>query len=297
MIEPAHEHIQHPGDDERWSDSLYFNFFSEEGKLAGLTRIGVLANANSVNAGFVALREGAPFAGMMAIDAELTSSDWDDFEVQGLRYRMIDPLRRWRIDLDAPTGRASLEFQTLAPAFDYSDCPVTLPEEVASRHYEQHCRVSGWVEPPGGARQEVAGFGQRDHSWGIRDWSGVRSWHWMQAIFGEDLAFNVFSVERHSGETATSGYVHEAGTNKAIARASLETEYDGDGRSQKAVRLQIEDTDGAEREITAERFALLPISMEGTTVNEGLFRWKLDGREGPGMYEYLFQAGADEKEQ
>jgi len=288
MIEPRHERIQPAGEGEPWNDSLYFNFFSEE--VAGFTRIGVLTNTGAVNAGFVAIRDGAPFAGMIAADVERRGGDWDDFEVQGLRYRMIEPLARWQVELDSPGGRASLEFETLAPAFDYADCPVALPREVASRHYEQHCRVRGWIEAPGGARHEVTGFGQRDHSWGIRDWSGVQSWRWMQAIFGEDLAFNVFSVVRRSGETVTSGYVHEAGVSSPIVRASVETEYERDGRAQRAVRLRIEDARGSEREVSGERFGLLPIPIEGTTVNEGLFRWQLGGRTGLGVYEYLYQA-------
>lgn len=290
MIEPRHENIQPTGDGERWSDSLYFNFFCETGELAGFTRIGVLGNAGRVNAGFLALREGTPIAGMVAADAALQGGNWDELEVQGLRYRMIEPLARWRVDLDSPTGRASLEFEALAPAFDYSDCPVRLPAEVASRHYEQHCRVHGWIEAPGGARHEVAGFGQRDHSWGIRDWGGVRSWRWLQAIFGEDLAFNVFSVERRSGETLTSGYVYEAGASRAIVRASIQTSYETGGQVQKAVSLRIEDAGGAERLITAERFGLVPIAIEGTTVNEGLFRWRLGERTGLGVYELLYQA-------
>ncbi len=39
----------------------------------------------------------------------------------------------------------------------------------------------------------------------------------------------------------------------------------------------------------SERFSLLPIPMEGTRVNEGLFTWEADGRKGSGVYEYLFQ--------
>lgn len=288
MIEPAHERIQPAGDGDAWNDSFYFNFFSTDGKPAGFTRIGVLPNAGRVNAGLVALEGGTPFAGMAAADATLPAGDWDDIEVNGLRYRVIEPLKRCAIDLDSPTGKAALEFEALAEPFDYADCPAKLPPEVASGHYEQHCRVSGWIEGRG-ARREIVGFGQRDHSWGLREWSGVRSWRWLQAIFGEDLAFNVFSVETHGGETFTSGYLYEAEQSCAIAHASIETEYDDDGQGQRAVSVRLQSTAGAERQITGERFGLLPISMEGTRVNEGLFRWRLDARTGYGAYEYLFQ--------
>lgn len=288
MIEPAHERIQPAGDGEAWNDSLYFNFFSEGGEVSGFTRIGVLANAGQANAGLVALKGGVPFAGMIADKAKFPAGDWDDLEVEGLRFRVIEPLKRCAVDLDAPAGKASLEFEALAPAFDYADCPVEVPAEVASRHYEQHCRVTGWIEGQG-QRHEITGFGQRDHSWGLRDWAGVRTWRWLQAIFGENLAFNVFCIETHDGETMTSGYVHEDGKSLPVAEASIDTDYDGDGRVQKAVSVHVKDTGGVERTIAAERFAMIPLPMESTQVNEGLFRWELDGRTGFGMYEHLYQ--------
>lgn len=288
MTERGNERIQPAGEGDAWNDSLYFNFFSKDDELAGFTRIGVLPNTGRANAGLVAVKDGAPFAGMVAADTKIPEGDWDDIEVEGLRYRVTDPLKRCRVDLDSPTGKASLEFEAIAEPFDYADCPVKLPPEVASGHYEQHCRVTGWVEGFDG-RHEITGFGQRDHSWGLRDWKGVHSWRWLQAIFGEDFAFNVFSVTTHAGKAVASGYVYEDGESRALSQASIETEYDDDGTGQRSVTVKLQDTSGQKREITGERFGLLPIPMEGARVNEGLFKWEAGGRTGYGVYEYLYQ--------
>lgn len=289
MIDPTSERIQPAGEGEKWNDSLYFNFFSAENGVAGITRIGLLPNTGRANAGFVAVKQGTPIAGMVAADTELPDGDWADLEIDGLRYRVTEPFEQIQIDLDCPMGRAMLEIEPLAEPFDYADCPLTLPPEVASNHYEQHCRVKGWVEGFG-ERHQIDGFGQRDHSWGLRDWAGVKSWRWLQAIFDAELAFNVFSVTTHAGETAASGYIYEDGESVALAKAEIATEYDDDGTSQRSVTVELEDITGKRRKVTGKRFGLLPIPMEGTIVNEGLFNWEMEGRTGSGVYEYLFQS-------
>ncbi len=50
------------------------------------------------------------------------------------------------------------------------------PTSGASTRYEIPCRVSGTVTSDG-ERIELSGPGQRDHSWGARDWWGS-DWMW-----------------------------------------------------------------------------------------------------------------------
>lgn len=288
MVKAECEMVQPAGEGEAWNDSMYFNFFSKDGSVAGISRIGLLPNRGRCNAGLVALSNGVPFAGSVTIDSELPAAGWDDIEIEGLRYRVERPLERCSIELESPSGKAELVFEGLAPPFDYADCPVRLPEQVASGHYEQHCRVSGWVEGQG-RRHQVEGFGQRDHSWGERNWAGVKSWRWLQAIFDEGLAFNAFQVESLEGKKTASGYLHRDGKSRPLAMAEIETEYDRGGSGQRTVRLHLEDSDGRRFQVTGQRFALLPLTVEGARVNEGLFRWQLEGRTGYGVYEHLFQ--------
>src|SRR5438045_477004 len=56
--------------------------------------------------------------------------------------------------------------------------------------YEQACTVQGEVLV-GDERIQVDGFGERDHSWGHRDW-WTMPWCWTAGRLGDGTAFHAF---------------------------------------------------------------------------------------------------------
>jgi hypothetical protein len=280
--------VEHP--DPHWSDSLYFNGFDRESGACFLTRMAVLPNQPAANALFIAWLDGVPAYGYYRELDHLPHADWDATTIESVGYRMIESRRRWTLKLDDGDDKAFLEFDGLGPCFDYADNAAPLPRPVAWGHYEQSGVVRGDVVL-GGRRLAFDGVGQRDHSWGWRDWSGVREWHWVTGLFGTERAFNLFHVVDAAGSVSVNGYVFDGGETHPIVRADRRTR-EGEGRVPEAYELTLEVAGGDRFELSAERsHAALALQPGATTVHEAPMRLVGSGLAGVGIYELLYNDG------
>jgi hypothetical protein len=75
-----------------------------------------------------------------------------------------------------------LEWEATAPIYRY---PVLA-------RYEQSCKVSGEILI-GNEAIDFTGFGQRDHSWGVRDW-WTTGWIWTAGRLDDGTAFHALKV-------------------------------------------------------------------------------------------------------
>jgi hypothetical protein len=273
--------------DEHWSDSLYFNGFDPKTGACFLTRMGVLANQQTANVLFLAWADGAPcYAYYRGLD-HMPPWDWDVATLEGIAYRMTEAQRGWTVTLDDGDNRAYLEFSGFSPCFDYRDNVAPVPRAVAWGHYEQSGTVTGDLVV-GDRTIGFDGVGQRDHSWGFRQWDGVREWHWVTGLFGDARSFNLFHVVDASGGVTASGYVYDAGTVHPIVRADRRTR-EGDDRCPESYELTLEASTGAAFEVVAERCATsVPLRPGTTTIQEAPMRLVSGGLEGLGIYELLF---------
>jgi hypothetical protein len=286
------DECRHPveHDDAHWSDSLYFNGFDHASGDCFLTRMAMLPNQPGANALFIAWLDGAPAYGYYRELDHLPDGDWPDTSIDGLGYRMREPLRRWSLELTDGESRGRLEFDGHGPCFDYADNPAPLPKPVAWGHYEQSGSVHGELEV-GGRQHAFEGVGQRDHSWGWRDWSGVREWHWVTGLFGAERAFNLFHVVDAAGSVSANGYVLDDGATHSIVRADRRTR-ESDGRVPESYELTIEVAGGARFEFAAERSHIaLALEPGTTTVQEAPMRLASGGHSGVGIYELLHNEG------
>lgn len=227
----------HPVEDpsEHWSDSLYFNLWDPASGLFVLTRIAVLPNRPATTAGFIAWIGGRPSYLYGHTLDEVPLADWDDLSVAGLRYREIEPLKSWEVSVDDGANKAVLRWDGFTGVIDYGDNRRPLPKPVAWGHYEQTARVTGEVELNGTAIT-VDGVGQRDHSWGFRDWAGIEAWHWVTGFVGakeaaapDQRSFNLFEVVDKHGVRTVNGFVHDQGADLLVVDAHRTTECTPDG--------------------------------------------------------------------
>lgn len=273
--------------DAHWSDSLYFNGFDLASDACFLTRMAVLPNQPSANALFIAWLDRAPAYGYYRELDHLPGADWDATTIEGLGYRMLAPLRRWSVELDDGDTKAYLEFEGAGGCFDYADNAAPLPRAVAWGHYEQSGTVRGDLVLDG-RRLAFDGVSQRDHSWGWRDWSGVREWHWVTGLFGTQLAFNLFHVVDAAGSVSANGYVLHGGDLHPIVRADRRTR-EGAGRAPEGYDLTLEVAGGGGYEVAAERsHESVALQPGTTTVQEAPMRLLSGPLAGVGIYELLF---------
>jgi predicted secreted hydrolase len=146
----------------------------------------------------------------------------------------------------------SLDFKALNDIFDYRECVSGIKEEisksVASEHLEQFGKATGILKI-GDNEYRINGLGERDHSWGIRDWNAPKMWIWLTCQFDEGHALNVTKLIVEQGEV-DAGFIHIDGRNIPINKAKIDTAYNNDG-SPDSFKMELEDKNGSFHKVSA----------------------------------------------
>jgi hypothetical protein len=296
MIEPGDEDVHGIGTDEHWQESWYFNWADPERSLFGLSRIGFRYHQSQVDGLVLSLRGGRPEYLYPGVNRRQSEAWTAQSAAGGLRagrltFRMEEPLRRWRLLL---RGRHEMDltFEAFTPAFDYRH-GGELPRDVAGAHFEQSGRVTGRTRFRG-RDTAIDGCGQRDRSWGVRDWARVAGWDWIAAQFGEDLSFSVWRG-LSDGRPTVSGFVFRDGENHAVERLDLRYEWRRPHRPRSA-RIQLYDGSGHVHRVDASALGRFPLWKRGLWVEEvpASFTCERPGgaaRRGIGVIEHAWHAG------
>jgi hypothetical protein len=176
-----------PGDEPLWSESWYGDFVDEGRNIGGWFRLGLIPNQKT--AWLNALLCGPDMPTVAVNDFHVPLPDHPGAirtDAVEFTQAVTDPLRGYRVTLrsrgqayDDPsallrgeTGRPvelsmDLHWTTSGTPYLYRLTP----------RYEIPCTVSGTVAFDGGTVEVHAVAGQRDHSWGVRDWWGM-DWVW-----------------------------------------------------------------------------------------------------------------------
>lgn len=300
MIKPEDEE-QHPvGEGAHWQESWYFNWADTRHDVFGLTRIGFNFRRRRIDGLVLTIRGGRPEYAYPGVNIRYRG-DWADqtaaggaaggLRARGLTYRAEEPLKRWNLTL---RGRDSMElvWTAFTPPFDYHEAGRDLPPNITGRHFEQSGRVTGWTNFKG-RRLEIDGTGQRDKSWGVRDWARVEGWNWISAQFGEDLSFNAWEGF-FGGRRYVNGFVFRDGENHPIERVDIQFQWGRREHVPEEARLKIFYASGS-LEVTARALGHFPLVKSGLWVEETHARFTAAGggasRDGIGVIEHAWHAG------
>lgn len=185
--EPEDEGSHPAGSEELWNESWYFDVVSEDGTIGLYTRLGLYPNLGVSWLTAFLCAPGRPTIAVVDFAAELPEGEGLSVRGDALRVEHVceSPLERFRVRLNA-TGEAHVDASALLRgergeptelAFDlvWETLGEPYSYRVATR-YEIPCRISGTVDIHG-ETINVNGVGQRDHSWGPRDWWSAE-WMW-----------------------------------------------------------------------------------------------------------------------
>ncbi|MCE0761934.1 hypothetical protein LWC35_03255 [Pseudonocardia kujensis] len=122
-------------------------------------------------------------------------------------------------------AQIELEFVGTHEAYPYSEHVEGCPGFFADDRVEQTGRVTGRANI-GGRTVEFAAAGQRDHSWGTRDWAAMTHMKWLNVVTDVDT---VHLVELQAfGRTHLRGYLVRDGELSPLATAHLVPAFDPD---------------------------------------------------------------------
>jgi hypothetical protein len=304
MRPPADErrHDAEPG--LYFNESWYFDFSRADGT-GGYVRLGLYPNQNTAwywaylvtpEHGLVAVRDHEVALPRPDLGLEVRADSlWAEcvcetpmehwgLGLEAFGVRLDDPGDAYRGERGErlPVG-LDLEWEATTPVYDYP-----FPEGHRGVHYEHAGFVHGELLI-GADRIPFEGRGERDHSWGARDWWQV-GWHWSSFQIGDAFAANVLHVDTFD---RALGYVWRPGEHVSpVSHLMVET-HSGPDEIPSAARYVIDH----ELEVDVEVLASAPVPLvapDGRTARfpRALCRYTTAEGTGTGWCEWLQPGGA-----
>ncbi|WP_354700652.1 hypothetical protein DSM112329_00937 [Paraconexibacter sp. AEG42_29] len=218
-----------PGPEQTWNESWYFDAVSDDGTLGVYVRLGRLPNREVALYTAAIVGPGRPAVMVVDDAAPLPAQDDESqvIDIEGLRatQRCEEPLQRFRVTL---AGVGAAHADESEPLRAEPGTPVDVELDLVwetdgvpyqwrpSTRYEIPCRVSGTVRV-GDEEIAFAGPGQRDHSWGSRDWWAA-DWMW-SGLHLED-GTRTHTVTTPAAPGMGVGYIQAGGEVLEIATAT-----------------------------------------------------------------------------
>ena len=218
-VDPADEGRHVPDPDQLWNESWYADVVTADGSVAAYIRLGLYPNLGVSWWHLALVGPGRPVVVCQLTDVPVPAD--------ALVVSSADSDVRLTIDkaLESFTVRGTMTGASYAEAADiYGGLPgnevrvdvdLTWATDGSPFHYlmttryEIPCAVTGMVSIDG-ERVRLDGPGQRDHSWGVRDWWAF-GWCWSAGHLADGTHTHLTEV-RAEGGPFHAGYVQEGGS-------------------------------------------------------------------------------------
>ena len=214
-VSPDDESRHQIGPEDLWSESYYADFVHEDGTFGGWLRVGFYPNRQV--AWWTTWIVGPDRAGVCSVNYRLPvpADDGMVIEEAGTRIELglLDPLEEFRIVASAPAeafDRPEDVYDGKAGTGVGLEVDLTWATDGVPYHYdlttryEIPCTVTGTVSIDG-TTLAVNGQGQRDHSWGERDWWAF-GWCWSSGRLDDGTRVHLADI-RIPGFPVAFGYV------------------------------------------------------------------------------------------
>ena len=243
--EGAHQ----PGAEPLWSESWYADFVDEQQGIGGWFRLGLMPNQHT--AWVNALLCGPDIPTVAVIDFEASLPDDPGVvrtDAVELTQGATDPLRTYHVRL---RGRGQAYDDPSALLRGQPGRPVELSMELVwttvgipyqyrlTPRYEIPCTVSGTVSLDGAAIGIEAVAGQRDHSWGERDWWSM-DWVWSALHLRDGTHLHGVDLRIPGAPPIGVGYIQPPDGTLVELQAVAARETFGDNDLPVATELSLE---------------------------------------------------------
>jgi len=219
---------------QEWNESYYFCFFDKKNKIGGMNRVGFKPNK----------KEGMTFYFLFLPDGSIGAYQ----KVENVEHQCIED-GKWKYKFEGPMlifnnpedfakvkenpevindlvgAKLDLNFEAIHETYEYSEHMTPESLEIGKKtgdvHWEQIGKVTGTVQVGEQTFEINQCIGQRDHTHGIRDWTGIGNWFYFVIWFDENLALNPAAVVMEDGRIGTGGFIYKDGQNIPIETIRL----------------------------------------------------------------------------
>jgi len=275
-----------------WNESYYFAFFNKDYNIGGVSRIGFKPNKQEgMTFFFLFLPDGS--AG--GYHQEIKIKDYTkNLQIKGMKH-LCFPDGKWNYEFSGniiivqnsetlPKVRENpklineiksveiyLDFEPINEVYEYSKymTPESLEigKKAGDKHWEQIGNINGEITI-GDRKYSISNtMGQRDHTYGVRDWIGVGNWLYYVVWFNENLAVNPAAIITDDGRLSTGGFLFRNGENIPLKEIKiLNQQFREDGVFPVSSKLELMDNSNQKYILKAFVGPIIPVPF---TDNEG----------------------------
>ena len=274
------------GSHPEWNESYYFVFYSKQQELGGVTRIGFKPNKKEgmtffllfLPDGTVAIHQAiekmgdSSYPSALRVDGMLHHRNGDgtwnyDFKGDMILLKNPHDVLKLRaqpsVALGIQKASMNLTFTPINCVYEYSSNMSAESRELGKRagdaHWEQIAKVQGNVVLGDQTFKVANVLGQRDHTHGVRDWTGIRSWLYYVVWFSEELAVNPAAIVAEDGKVSTGGFIFKNGRNIPIKRIRILDQQFVDEVFPVSSRLELLDEDGSTHTLEGKTGPAVPL--------------------------------------
>jgi hypothetical protein len=230
----------HPATDEPlWNESWYADFADVAQGFGGWIRLGLIPNQQTGWLHALLCGPGLPTVAVVDFEVPLPADPWAArTDAIDFTHSAVDPLRTYRLALRGQ-GHSYVDPAALLRDEPGDPADVTIELEwttdgtpyqyrVATR-YEIPCTVTGSVTVDGRRYILDAVPGQRDHSWGVRDWWSM-DWLWSALHLDDGTHLHGVDLKIPGVPPMSVGYMQDrGGTITELQTISRTETFDADG--------------------------------------------------------------------
>jgi hypothetical protein len=302
VVLPDDEARHTPDGEDLWNESYYYDFVHADGSLGGWLRLGLYPNRQVAWWTAWIVRTGRP--GLSSVNYEMPVPAGDGLVSESVDGERVEidlrrPLQEFRL---AAANLMGKEFANPADAYTDTDWqPLLLGVDLTwttdgtpyhydlTTRYEIPCLVTGTVTIEG-ETLTVDGQGQRDHSWGVRDWWAF-GWCWCSLRLDDGTRVHLADIRMLPGVPVFFGYVQTPGEVHPLSALSVTEDADKEGFPTRA-RIELATEAGHDLGIDVTPVAFGPVLLRNDDGRTSRFPRALlhcrtdDGRSGSGWIEW-----------
>ncbi|MFX0185113.1 MAG: hypothetical protein ACFE95_18675 [Candidatus Hodarchaeota archaeon] len=275
-------------DHPEWNESFYFCFADNNNNIRGMSRIGFKPNKPEHMTFFFLFLPDGSAAGYHTTESIKEYSN--PFKVGGMTHHRL-PDGNWKYTFDGQlmkvknpenflkirekpnlvTGflnvKMNLNFKPINETYEYSkfmtEESLKVGKKSGDEHWEQIALVSGVIQLEEESLHINEAMGQRDHTHGVRDWTGVGNWLYYVIWFNKDLAVNPAAIIADDGRLSTGGFLFKDGRNIPLKTIKiLDQQFRKDGIMPISSKLELIDWDNQKHILIGRVGPIIPIPFE-----------------------------------
>jgi hypothetical protein len=186
----------------------------------------------------------------------------------------------------------NIHFSPISKIYEYSKYmdkkSLELGKKSGDEHWEQVAELSGKITLGEHTIQLKNVMGQRDHTHGVRDWTGVGNWLYYVVWFNKKLAINPAAIIADDGRLSTGGFLFKNGKNIPLKSLKiLDQKFREDKIFPVSSTLELTDWDGEKHILKGEVGPIIPVPFKDEQGKQSILiqafgTYELDGI--PGGY-------------